>query len=160
MEGPDPEYETVAALHSLCLNGKLESMAKADDVCNRLAIDTISAGGAIAFAMECYEHGLISEAGGVDLTWCNPQAVVKMTELMGNKEGLGAILNEGVKNAAKAIGRGADRIAKGLEFPMHNPCRFKSMGVAYATSNRGGMSQPRFALHEREKHAQTRTTLE
>lgn len=140
MEGPGPEYETIAALGSLCFNSNLESIAKANDLCNRLGIDTISTGGAIAFAMECYEHGLISDTGGVDLTWGNPEGLVKMVELIGNREGLGAILGEGVKNAAEAIGRGADRFAihaKGLEFSMHNPRRFKSMGVAYATSNRG-----------------------
>jgi len=74
MEGSGPEYETMSALGSLCYNGNLESIAKANDICNRLGIDTISTGQAIAFAMECYEKGLIDDASGVDLTWGNPDA--------------------------------------------------------------------------------------
>jgi aldehyde:ferredoxin oxidoreductase len=140
MEGPGPEYETMAALGSLCMNSNLESIAKANDICNRLGIDTLSAGGAIAFAMECHEHGLIADSAGVDLEWGNPDAIVKMVELIGKREGLGATLGEGVLSAAHIIGGGSERFAihaKGLSFPMHNPRKFKSMGVAYATSNRG-----------------------
>lgn len=140
MEGSGPEYETMAALGSLCFNSNLESIAKANDICNRLGIDTISSGQAIAFAMECYEKGLLKDTGGVDLTWGNSDAVVKMCELIGKKEELGSILGEGVRRAAEAIGKGAEKFAihvKGLEFPEHNPRKFKSMGVAYATSNVG-----------------------
>lgn len=140
MEGSGPEYETMSALGSLCYNSNLESIAKANDICNRLGIDTISTGQVIAFAMECYENGLIKDTGGIDLTWGNPEAIVRLCELIGNKEGLGMILGEGVKNASEIIGKGAERYAihvKGLEFPEHNPRKFKSMGVAYATSNVG-----------------------
>jgi aldehyde:ferredoxin oxidoreductase len=140
MEGSGPEYESMAALGSLCYNSNLESIAKANDLCNRLGIDTISTGQAIAFAMECYEKGLITETGGVDLTWGNPDAIVRICELIGKKEGLGEVLGEGVLMAAKKIGKGSEKFAihvKGLEFPEHNPRKFKSMGVAYATSNVG-----------------------
>ncbi len=140
MEGSGPEYESMSALGSLCYNSNLESIAKANDICNRLGIDTISSGQAIAFAMECYEKGLIKDTGGVDLTWGNPDAVVKICELIGMKEGIGATLGEGVRRAAEIIGNGAEKFAihaKGLEFPEHNPRKFKSMGVAYATSNVG-----------------------
>ena len=140
MEGSGPEYESMAALGSLCYNSNLESIAKANDLCNRLGIDTISTGQAIAFAMECYKKGLITETGGVDLTWGNPDAIVRICELIGTKEGLGEVLGEGVLMAAKKIGKGSEKFAihvKGLEFPEHNPRKFKSMGVAYATSNVG-----------------------
>jgi len=140
MEGSGPEYESMSALGSLCYNGNLESIAKANDICNRLGIDTISAGQTIAFAMECYVHGLLEDTSGVDLTWGNPDAVVKMCELMGKREGFGAILGEGVRRASEIIGKGSEKFAmhvKGLEFPEHNPRKFKSMGVAYATSNVG-----------------------
>ncbi|MBS7623591.1 aldehyde ferredoxin oxidoreductase family protein [Candidatus Bathyarchaeota archaeon] len=140
MEGSGPEYETMAALGSLCFNSNLESIAKANDVCNRLGIDTISTGQTIAFAMECYERGLLKDTGGIDLSWGNPDAVVKLCELVGKREGLGSLLGEGVRRAAETIGSGAERFAihvKGLEFPEHNPRKFKSMGVAYATSNVG-----------------------
>jgi aldehyde:ferredoxin oxidoreductase len=140
MEGSGPEYETMAALGSLCYNSNLESIAKANDICNRLGIDTISTGQTIAFAMECYEKGILQDTGGVDLTWGNPDAIVKMCELIGMKQGLGAILGEGVRRASQLIGKGSERYAihvKGLEFPEHNPRKFKSMAVAYATSNVG-----------------------
>lgn len=140
MEGSGPEYETMAALGSLCYNDNLESIAKANDICNRLGIDTISSGQAIAFAMECYENGLIKDTDGIDLAWGNSDAVVKLCEAIGNKEGLGVILGEGVRKAAELIGNKAERFAihvKGLEFPEHNPRKFKSMGLAYATSNVG-----------------------
>jgi aldehyde:ferredoxin oxidoreductase len=133
MEGSGPEYETMAALGSLCYNDNLESIAKANDICNR-------SGQAIAFAMECYENGLIKDTDGIDLAWGNSDAVVKLCESIGNKEGLGAILGEGVRKAAELIGNKAERFAihvKGLEFPEHNPRKFKSMGLAYATSNVG-----------------------
>jgi len=140
MEGSGPEYETMAALGSLCYNDNLESIAKANDICNRLGIDTISSGQVIAFAMECYENGLIKDTDGIDLAWGNSDAVVKLCESIGNKEGLGTILGEGVRKAAELIGNKAERFAihvKGLEFPEHNPRKFKSMGLAYATSNVG-----------------------
>jgi aldehyde:ferredoxin oxidoreductase len=142
LEGYGPEYETIAMLGSLCMNDHLESIAKANDICNRLGIDTISVGAAIAFAMECYEKGIITRdnTGGIDLSWGNHKAIVKMCELIGRKEGFGTILGEGVKAAAEKIGKGSDRFAlhvKGLEIPAHNPYRFKEMGLAYAVSNRG-----------------------
>ena len=142
LRGPGPEYETIAAFGSLCLNDNLESIAKANDLCNRYGLDTISAGSTIAFAMECYEKGLITkkETIGVELTWGNHEAIVKMVELMGRKEGFGAILADGVKEASRRIGKGSEKFAmhvKGLEVPMHEPRRHKSMGLGYATSNRG-----------------------
>ena len=142
LEGYGPEYETIAALGSLCMNDNLEAIAKANDLCNRLGLDTISVGATIAFAMECYERGIIGkeDTGGIELTWGDPDAIIKMVELIGLKMGFGAILGEGSMRAAEKIGRGADRYAmhvKGLEIPMHNPYRFKEMGLQYATSERG-----------------------
>ncbi|MFQ5711662.1 MAG: aldehyde ferredoxin oxidoreductase family protein [Candidatus Geothermarchaeales archaeon] len=142
MKGYGPEYETVGGLGSYCWNTNLASISKANDICNRYGIDTISTGGAIAFAMECYENGLITkeDTGGIDLTWGNPEAVVKMASLIGKKEGFGAILGEGVKAAAEKLGKGSERFAihvKGLELPAHNPYKYKSLGLNYATGNRG-----------------------
>ncbi|MEM3770062.1 MAG: aldehyde ferredoxin oxidoreductase family protein [Candidatus Bathyarchaeia archaeon] len=137
-----PEYETVAALGSLCMNDKIESIIKANDICNRLGVDTISTGAAIAFAMECFEKGLLAGAdtGGLEVKWGDPEVIVRLCELIGRKEGFGTLLGEGVKVASKVIGRNSDRFAlhvKGLELPMHSPYRFKEMGLAYAVSNRG-----------------------
>ncbi len=121
-----PEYETVGAFGTMCLNTDLESIILANDLCNRYGLDTISAGAAIAFAMECYANGLISrkEADGIDLTWGNPQAVIALTEKIGKREGFGNILADGVKKAAEMIGRGSEKYAvhaQGQEPPMHDP---------------------------------------
>jgi len=151
LEGYGPEYETIAALGSLCMNDNLEAIAKANDLCNRFGLDTISVGATIAFAMECYERGIISndDTGGIELTWGDPDAIIKMVELIGLKRGFGAILGEGSMRAAEKIGKGADRYAmhvKGLEIPMHNPYRFKEMGLQYATSERGACHLRGFSM--------------
>jgi len=162
-----PEYETLASLGSLCLNSDLTSIVKANEICDKLGIDTISAGAAIAFAMECFEKGLLTreDTGGLDLTWGNSEAVVKLVEDIGLKRGLGALLGEGVKRASEKIGKGAEEFAvhvKGLEAPMHEPRRWWTMALAYATSNRGachhqgipaflewGYLQPEFGFSEK-----------
>ncbi|MDO8715511.1 MAG: aldehyde ferredoxin oxidoreductase family protein, partial [Dehalococcoidales bacterium] len=121
-----PEYETLASFGAMCLNTNAESIAMANDICNRYGLDTISAGAAIAFAMECYENGLISreDTDGIDLRWGNHQAMIAMTEKMAKREGLGDILADGVKVAAEKIGRGAEEYAVhigGQELGMHDP---------------------------------------
>ena len=151
LEGYGPEYETIAAFGSLCMNDNLESIAKANDLCNRLGLDTISVGATIAFAMECYEKGIIdkNDTGGIELVWGNHEAIIKMVELIGRREGFGAILGEGSKRAAEKMGKGAERYAmhvKGLELPMHNPYRFKEMGLQYAVSERGACHLRGFSM--------------
>jgi aldehyde:ferredoxin oxidoreductase len=121
-----PEYETVAAFGAICLNNNTESIAKANDICNRYGLDTISAGATIAFAMECYENGLITkkDTDGIELTWGNHKALVAMTERMAKREGFGDILADGVKVAAERIGKGAEQYAVhigGQELGMHDP---------------------------------------
>ncbi len=147
---PAPEYESAAALGPMTLLADPEALCYANDLCNRLGLDTISTGSAIAFAMECKEKGLLSGdwAGypGADgtspaLTWGDPETVVRLVEDMAFKRGLGEILGMGVKRAAKLIGRGAEEFAmhsKGLEAPMHHPKASKGGGaLAYATNPRG-----------------------
>lgn len=138
-----PEYETLAAFGSLCMNDNLVAIAKANELCNKYTIDTISTGSAIAFAMECYEKGLLtkSDTDGVDLTWGNYKAIVQLVKKIGRREGLGDLLAEGVKRAAETIGGGSEKFAihiKGMEVPMHEPRGKKMVGLSYATSNRGG----------------------
>ncbi len=121
-----PEYETLAAFGPLCLNNNTESIAMANDICNRYGLDTISAGGIIAFAIECYENGLITkkDTGGIELTWGNHRSIVAMTEKMAKREGFGDILADGVKVAAERIGKGAEQYAihiGGQELGMHDP---------------------------------------
>src|SRR4030043_1381039 len=94
-----PEYETTAMFGTNCLNNNLESVIKAGDFCDRIGLDTISAGAAIALAIECYEKGLITkeETDGIEMTWGNHKAIVAMTEKLAKREGFGDGLAEGVK---------------------------------------------------------------
>lgn len=142
VEGAGPEYETVAMLGSLCLVDDLEAIAKANELCNRYGIDTISCGGAIAFAMEAYEKGLITkkETGEIELQWGRGDVMVKMVEKIGKREGLGHLLGEGVRIAAEKIGKNAVEYSlhvKGQELPAHDPRCYNAGAVSYATSNRG-----------------------
>jgi aldehyde:ferredoxin oxidoreductase len=134
-----PEYETIVMLGSNCLNNNIESIIKANDICNRYGIDTISAGAVIAFAMECYEKGLISQkdTGGIELTWGNHQALVAMTEKIARREGFGDVLADGVQIAAQKIGKTAGEYAMhvhGQEVPGHNPIATSAMATTYLTN--------------------------
>ncbi len=121
-----PEYETLCTFGTMCLNDNLESITMANDICNRYGLDTISAGCIIAFAIECYENGLITreDTEGIELTWGNHRSIIAMTEKMAKREGFGDILADGVKVAAERIGRGAEQYAVhigGQELGMHDP---------------------------------------
>lgn len=137
-----PEYETLFALGSLCVNDNIESIAKSNEICDRLGLDTISAGNALAFAMECYEKRIITkeDTGGVDLTFGNHQAMIAILRKIAYKEDIGNILAEGVKKAAEIIGKGTEKFAvhvKGLEPPGYDPRGLKGVALAYAVSCRG-----------------------
>jgi aldehyde:ferredoxin oxidoreductase len=131
-----PEYETICAFGTACLNNDLASVIKCNNICNAYGLDTMSAGATVAFAMECYANGLISQedTGGLDLTWGNSEAIVAVTEQMARREGFGAILADGSKVAAERIGKGAERFAmhvQGQELPMHDPKASPGMGTIY-----------------------------
>ncbi len=137
-----PEYETLAASGSLCGVGDLNALARINQLYAQYVLDSISTGAVIAFAMECYEHGIITKAdtGGIDLTWGNAQAVEQMVHLIGRREGIGELLGEGARRAAARLGRGAERFAlhvKGQELPMHDPRGKKGLSLAYAISPTG-----------------------
>jgi len=137
-----PEYETLAALGSNCGIDDLKAVCKANELCNRYSLDTISTGASIAFAMECYENGLLTDADtdGLKLKFGNAEAMVRMVEMIGRRKGLGDLLAEGVKRAAEKIGRGAERFAmhvKGQEVPMHEPRFKRALGIGYAVSPTG-----------------------
>ena len=137
-----PEYETLASLGSNCGIDNLEAIAKGNELCNVYGLDTISTGANIAFAMECFEQGILTEkdTGGLKLNFGNAQAMVQLVEMIASREGIGETLAEGVARAARVFGRGAEDFAlhiKGQELPMHEP-RFKpGMGVGYAISPTG-----------------------
>ena len=135
-EGHKPEYETLASYGTMCLNDNLESIMKANEICNRMGLDTISAGCTVAFAIECYENGLITkeDTGGIELNWGNAQAIVDITDKMAVREGFGDILADGVKIAADKIGKGSEKYAVhvgGQEVPMHDPKFTPGLGPTY-----------------------------
>lgn len=138
-----PEYETLASFGSLCENDNLESILKANYLCNDLGLDTISAGVAVAFAMECYEHDMLDGyiERGRDLRWGNTDEILALIEDIAYRKGLGNILAEGVKLAAETIGEGSEEFAlhvKGMELPMHEPRgESKVMALQYAVNPRG-----------------------
>ncbi len=120
-----PEYETLCAFGTLLLNDDLASLFVINDLCNRAGIDTISTGAAVAFAVECFEEGLLTTADtdGLELRWGASQAVVTLVERIIAREGIGDLLADGVRIAAEKIGKGSDRFAVhsgGIEVPMHD----------------------------------------
>ncbi len=142
-----PEYETIATFGTMCLNKDMSSIIMANHICNDYGLDTISAGCTIAFAIECFENGLVTkkDTGGIELTWGNHKAIVAMTEIMAKREGFGDLLADGVKIAAAKIGRGAERYAfhvGGQEIMMHDlrmPARSGAANV-FATHRIGPAS--------------------
>jgi aldehyde:ferredoxin oxidoreductase len=141
------DYETIWALGGLCENGNLNSIVKANEICDRLGIDTMSAGNIIAFAMECYERGIISEkeSGGLKLVWGNHEAVVEMVKRIALREGLGDLLADGVRIAAENLGKDTDQFAvhiKGLEPPAFDPRGLMGAALSFAVADRGGCHLP------------------
>lgn len=141
-EGPGPEYETCAAFGTLLFNKNLSAVAKANELCNRFGMDTISCGSTIAWAIECYEKGILTDkdTDGLKLNWGNIDDVIVIIEKIAKREGIGNILADGSKKASRKISRGSEKFltdVKGLEAPMHDPRAFHGVGLQYATGNRG-----------------------
>lgn len=137
-----PEYETLASLGACTLVDDLDAVIQAADLCNRYGLDTISVGMAVAFAYELFERGLIrrSDTDGLDLRWGDSRTLVRLVELIGRKEGIGALLGQGTREAAQQLGGLASEYAihvKGLEVAAHDPRARSSLALAYATANRG-----------------------
>jgi len=140
--GPAPQYETLAALGSNCLNNNVESVIKSNDLCSRYGIDTVSTGVTISFVMEAYERGHITsdQLGDIEPTWGNAAAIIELIRMIGEREGFGKLLGEGVKRTATELGlsdKGYAVHVKGMEVPMHDPRSLFSFGTTYATSPRG-----------------------
>ncbi|NQU24067.1 MAG: aldehyde ferredoxin oxidoreductase family protein [Candidatus Nealsonbacteria bacterium] len=136
-EGHRPEYETLGAFGTMCLNDDPASIILCNELCNRFGLDTISVGCTIAFALECYEKGLITTADtdGLELTWGNAAAIVELTRQIAQGTGFGArVLGNGMKAAAEQIGKGADEFAvhiEGEELPMHDPRLNPGLATSY-----------------------------
>ncbi|MGI6208979.1 MAG: aldehyde ferredoxin oxidoreductase family protein [Anaerolineae bacterium] len=134
-----PEYETVATLGSYCGIGDLSAVSKGNELCNKYGLDTISAGATVAFAMDCFEHGLLTleDTGGLDLRFGNAEAMVKLIEMIGRREGIGDLLAEGSARAAEKIGKRAERFVvavKKQELPAHMPEVKRSLATIYAAN--------------------------
>ena len=142
LECEGPEYETIGTLGGECMVDNLAVICKANELCNRYGLDTISTGSVIAFAMEAYERGILSQddTDGIELAWGNGEAMVEMIHKIGNREGIGELMGEGSLRMAQALGHNAVEFAvhvKGLEPSAHDPRRFFSQALSYATAARG-----------------------
>lgn len=145
-----PEYETIAAFGPLCDIDNTEYIFKVHEICNANGLDTISAGATIAFAMECYEHGILTkdDTNGLDLTWGNDESAFKLLNMIVDRQGFGDLLAEGSMRASLTIGKGSNRFVihnKGQEFPMHEPRGKAMLGFAFSVSELG-------ADHTRMEH--------
>ncbi|MFB3884836.1 MAG: aldehyde ferredoxin oxidoreductase family protein [Thermodesulfobacteriota bacterium] len=133
-----PEYETVATLGSYCGVNDLAATCKANEICNQYGLDTISCGATIAWAMEAFEAGQLTskETGGIELRFGNGEAMVKLTEMIGKREGFGDLLAEGSARASGRLGRGAEFLitSKGQEAPAHMPQVKRSLALIYAVN--------------------------
>lgn len=152
--GPGPEYETVAAFGTMCLIDDPQAIAHINDLCNRYGLDTISCGATIAFAMECFEKGLLttSDTDGRELRWGDGRLVAELVREIGESRGFGGRLARGsARLAAELPGSEAFlTTVKKMEAPMHDPRAGHAMGLAYATSIRGAchMSGVTFAAEQ------------
>ena len=136
------EYESLFALGPLCGVSDPDIVIRAAAICDDLGMDTISAGATVAWAMECFERGLLTAAdtGGVELRFGNGEALLRVLEDMGYRRGIGSLLAEGNRAAAKVVGKGSEAWAmqvKGLEMPGYEPRSLKTMALGLATTPRG-----------------------
>ena len=138
-----PDYETIYGFGSICGVDNIEALCKADEICDEYGIDLISASMSVAWAMECFEKGIftLKDTHGIELRFGNADAMLKMTEMIGKREGLGALLAKGTREASRIVGRDTIRFSiqnKGLEWPGHTCRPFPGAAVGYATGPRGG----------------------
>ncbi|MFX0042991.1 MAG: aldehyde ferredoxin oxidoreductase family protein [Candidatus Hodarchaeota archaeon] len=132
-----PEYETCCSFGAILLNNDLISIFEANELCNRAAIDTISTGATVAFAIECFENGILTkeDTGGLELSWGNSKAILELVKKIINREGIGDLLADGSDIAAKKIGKDSEKFTMtslGCEIAMHNPRIFPSLAFTYA----------------------------
>jgi aldehyde:ferredoxin oxidoreductase len=145
-----PEYETLATFGSYCGIDDLAAVSYANQLCNMYGMDTISCGATIAWAMECFENGILaaSDADGLNLRFGEADAMVTMVEKIAKREGFGDLLAEGSARAAQLIGNGSEDLlltVKNQELPAHMPQVKRSLGLIYAVNPFG-------ADHESSEH--------
>ena len=153
MQAVRPEFESMLSLGSKCGLSDLDTLVFLDNLCSRLGIDSISAGNAIAFAMDLFERGIISleDTGGLDLAWGNGDAMETLIRQMAAGKGFGKILAKGVRQASRLIGSGAEYYAphvKGLEMAGYHPVNIMGTALGYAVASRGADFNDVFATLE------------
>jgi len=137
-----PEYETLSSLGSNCCVDDLKAIIKGNELCNAYSLDTISMGGTIAFAMECFEEGLLSieETDGIDLRFGSADAMLRCIELAARREGFGDLLAEGSARMARKLGKGSEKFCvqvKGVEPGQHEPRLMPGFGLGYMVNPHG-----------------------
>jgi aldehyde:ferredoxin oxidoreductase len=131
------EYESLFALGSLCGVSDADAVLRASQRCDQLGLDTISTGGTIAFAMECVERGWLDEPW---LIFGSADALLRVIDLIGSRQGIGNLLADGSRRAADAIGHHSIDFApqvKGLEIPGYEPRALQTMALGFAVGARG-----------------------
>ncbi len=146
-----PEYETIAMIGTNCCLPSIEDVVYANWLCDNYGLDTISTGNIVAFAIECYEKGIIGpeDTGGLELKYGDPECVFKLIEMIAKREGIGDILARGVRYAARKFGKGAEKFAmevKGLEQSAYDVRAAPAMGLAYATADIGAHHNRAWAI--------------
>ena len=136
------EYENAFALGPLVGVGNPNTVIRASHLCDELGMDTISSGATIAWAMECFDRGILTpeDTGGIELRFGNEEALMTCLKLIGNRQGIGDLLAKGSRAASSAVGKGSDSWAmqvKGLEMPGYEPRSLKTMALGLAVSTRG-----------------------
>lgn len=136
------DYESLYALGPLCGVDNVQGILKAAELCDYYGVDTISTGSSVAWAMECFEKGLLTkkDTDGIELTFGNYAALVATIEHIGNRNGIGKLLAEGVRLASAKLGRGSEHWAmhgKGLEIPGYDPRAMKTLALGFAVGLRG-----------------------
>lgn len=141
-----PEYETTSTFGNYCAIDDLQAISKANEICNKYGMDSISCGATISWAFEAFNEGKLAleDTDGLDLAWGNAESMVKLTEKIAKREGFGDLLAEGSERAAKKIGRGTEAFLttiKGQEAPAHMPQVKRSLAIIYAANPFGADHQ-------------------
>jgi len=142
-KGEGPEYESTNTLGSMCGVSDLNAITKANYLCNEYGLDTISTGATIAFAMECFEKGILTKelTGGLEINFGDGDLLVELVEKIAKRDGVGDLLARGSRVTAQILRQGSEKFAiqvKGLELPAYDSRAAKITGLGYVTANRGG----------------------
>lgn len=142
-QGEGPEYESVGTFGGQCFIDDMEAITMAHYLCNEYGLDSITTGSCIAFAMECYEKGILTSADtdGLEVAFGNAEVMVELVHKIARREGFGDLLAEGTRRMAEKLNKGSEKFAmhvKGLELPAYDSRAVQITGLAYAVANRGG----------------------